>query len=179
MLMSKVKIIVQLKLMLLVIGLFFNTSLSAKEDKGAKRIIALAPHIVEMLFAIGAGDRIVATVEYADFPQAANKIPRIGSYYGIQIEKVVALKPDLIIGWNGGAEIGDLKKLESLGVNITYTQPKNMAQVSRDIIKLGELTGLTQQAETVANNIKNKHTEIKNRYQNKPKVKVFYQIWSD
>ena len=68
-------------------------------EKPKERIVALAPHIVEMLFDIGAGDKIVGTVEYADFPKAALDIPRVGSYHGMQIEKLLALNPDLVIVW--------------------------------------------------------------------------------
>ena len=74
-----------------------NQSQSASQPDAqhkVQRIVALAPHIVENLFAIGAGDKIVGTVEYADYPEQALEISRIGGYHGFQLEKLLALKPD-------------------------------------------------------------------------------------
>lgn len=149
------------------------------QAKDAKRIIALSPHSVEMLFAIGAGDRIVGTVEYADYPQAALKIPRIGSYTGIQIEQVLALKPDLIVAWQSGNKLADLKKMSSLGLNLFYSQPKNIDQISKELIQLGELTGFQENAKKVSNQLIARYKNIKNKYQNLTIVQVFYQLWHD
>jgi ABC-type Fe3+-hydroxamate transport system substrate-binding protein len=149
------------------------------EHKPAERIIALSPHAVEMLFAIGAGDRIVGTVEYADYPEAALKIPRIGNYTGIQLEQVVAMEPDLIVAWKSGNKITDLKKLESLGFNMFYTQPKNIPQIGKDIQRLGELTGLQNKAHKVTQALNQSYQAIKNKYKDTAKVDVFYQLWHD
>lgn len=159
-----------------VIALIANGQLYAKP---AKRIIALSPHAVEMLFAIGAGERIVGTVEYADYPQAALKIPRVGNFTGIQIERVIELQPDLIVGWKSGNQPADLKKLKSLGFNLFYTHPQTISEISDDLIKLGQLTGLQEQARLAADNVNKHHIEIKQKYINKAKVKVFYQLWHD
>ncbi|TQV89871.1 cobalamin-binding protein [Aliikangiella coralliicola] len=132
-----------------------------------------------MLYAIGVGDRIVGTVEYADFPKDALKIRRIGSYTGIQIEQVVALKPDLIVAWKSGNKLADLNKLESLGLNIYYTHPKKMDEISRDLIVLGKKVGAEKKAQQVAEQITKKYDEIKSRYKDKKKVKVFYQLWHE
>ena len=85
-----------------------NKSVSARP---AMRIVALSPHAVEMLFAIGAGEQIVATTDYADFPEAAKAIPRIGGYYGIQIERVIELNPDLVVVWDTGNRSEDIEQL--------------------------------------------------------------------
>ena len=95
------------------------TASQAEISAPAQRIIALSPSTVEQLFAIGAGDRIVGTVEYADYPEAAKKIRRIGNYAGIQIEQALALKPDLVIAWKGGNKQADIDKLKALGVKLT------------------------------------------------------------
>ena len=161
------------------IGLFLlSISLFSIADS-AQKIIALSPHAVEMLYAIGAGDRIVATVEYADFPEAAKSIPRIGSYAGIQIERVVELQPDLIVAWRGGNKLADLNKLESLGFKIVYTLPKKIPEIATDIIRLGELTGLELGAKKVADNILDQYRSIKARYADKKSVRVFYQFYHD
>jgi vitamin B12 transport system substrate-binding protein len=145
----------------------------------AKRIIALSPHAVEMLYAIGAGDRIVATVEYADYPSEALDIPRIGSYAGLQIERVVEFQPDLIVAWKSGNKLADLNKLKSLGLNLVYTLPKTVSEIADDLIRLGELTGNQAQARQVAQDILAEYQRIKSRYAGKEKVRVFYQLWHD
>ncbi len=161
----------------LIIGLlFFGISVAAKP---AQRIIALSPHAVELLYAIGAGDRIVGTVEYADYPEQAKQIPRIGNYTGIQLERVLELKPDLIIAWRTGNKDSDLKKMESLGLNLFYTHPQTIREISRDLKKLGELTGLTESANKVIDELEQKYHTITTRYKTKVPVKVFYQMWHD
>ncbi len=169
-----------------VISLLFMTSLTLlsstslkAEVEYAKRIIALSPHSVEMLFAIGAGDRIVGTVEYADYPEEALNIPRIGSYTGVQIEQVLALKPDLIIAWQSGNKLTDLKKMRSLSLKLFYSQPKDINQISEELIQLGKLTGLQDNAQKVANTVIKRYQSIKDIYQNKAPVNVFYQLWHD
>jgi len=151
--------------------------IQAKEHKVVQRIIALSPSSVEQLFAIGAGDRIVATVEYADYPEAAKVIPRIGNYSGIQIERVIELKPDLVIAWKGGNKSADLDKLRSLGIRVYQSQTNNIEQISHDLKELGRLTGLSENAEMVIAKMERKYREIKLRYLKKAPVKVFYQLW--
>ncbi len=161
------------------IALFSSFNIQAKETKVAQRIIALSPHAVEMLYAIGAGDKIVGTVEYADYPKAALNILRIGNYNGIQIEQVLKLKPDLIVAWKGGNKGADLDKIESLGLKIVYSQPENISEISLDLRKLGQLTGQQQQAESVIEEFDRRYKRIREHYQKLSMVDVFYQLWHD
>jgi len=155
-------------------------SLAADEISSAKqKIIALSPHTVELLYAIGAGDRIIATVEFADYPEDAKSIPIIGNYNGLQIERIVELQPDLIVAWKSGNKSTDLRKIESLGFNIYYSQPQNISEISHEIIELGKLTHLEKNAEALALSLNKKHLIIKQRYTKKSSVKVFYQLWHD
>ena len=80
--------------------------------KPAKRIISLAPHITESLFAAGAGDKIVGAVSYSDYPEAAKKIPRVGGYPTADMEKIISLKPDLVIAWPQGNNLKQVDKLK-------------------------------------------------------------------
>ena len=144
----------------------------------AKRIIALSPHGVEMLFAIGAGDSIVATTDYADFPAAAKSIPSIGGYYGIQIERVIELNPDLVLVWQSGNKIEDINQLRDLGFTVVNSDPKSLADVATDIELLGKLTGHSGKAKQVADDYRQQLADITLQNQTKPAVKVFYQLWS-
>jgi vitamin B12 transport system substrate-binding protein len=144
----------------------------------AKRIIALSPHGVEMLFAIGAGDSIVATTDYADFPAAAKNIPSIGGYYGIQIERVIELNPDLVLVWQSGNKMEDINQLRDLGFTVVNSDPKSLADVATDIELLGKLTGHSGKAKQVADDYRQQLADITLQNQTKPAVKVFYQLWS-
>ncbi|RPA30969.1 cobalamin-binding protein [Shewanella frigidimarina] len=156
-----------------------STASDDLQDKPhAKRIIALSPHGVEMLFAIGAGDSIVATTDYADFPAAAKNIPSIGGYYGIQIERVIELNPDLVLVWQSGNKIEDINQLRDLGFTVVNSDPKSLADVATDIELLGKLTGHSVKAKQVADDYRQQLADITLQNQTKPAVKVFYQLWS-
>jgi len=167
-------------LFVLLFGLLFTSfsgAVTLKSQPKPQRIVALAPHIVEMLFDIGAGDQIVGTVEYADFPDAALKIPRIGGYHGIQIEKVLALKPDLVIVWQSGNKASDIEQMEKMGLNIIYSHPKKIADVAQELRKLGKYTGHEAQAEEVAEGYLQRLKKLRQQYANIAPLKVFYQLW--
>ncbi len=161
-------------LLLILLTFSFNS-----QAKNAQRIIALSPHSVEMLYAIGAGDRIIATVEHSDYPSQAKSILRIGNYTGIQIEKVLQLEPDLVVVWRSGNKAADLEKLKSLGLKTYNSQPKDISQISDDLRNLGKLTGLEYNAQIVIDKLNREYQQLKNKYQNKQPVSVFYQMWHD
>ena len=142
------------------------------------KIIALAPHIVEMLFDIGAGEQVIATTEYADYPLAAQKIPRIGSSMRIQLERVIELQPDLIIAWESGSPSDDLARLKQLGFNIVYSQPDSFAEVAQELRLFGKLSGHSEQAERVATQFLANLDSIKKQYGNKKPLTGFYEVWS-
>ena len=143
----------------------------------AKRIITLAPHIVEQLFAIGAGDRIVGTVSYSDYPEAAKEIPVIGGYNLFDLETIIALKPDLVIGWLSGNSAAQLEQLKSLGITIFLDEPQKIADVANNIERLGVITGTSRRAIEVANQFRDGFRQLAERYRSKRGVTLFYQLW--
>lgn len=151
---------------------------SAAALADAQRIVALSPHAVEMLYAIGAGDRILATTDHADYPDAARHIPRIGGYHGIQLEKLLALNPDLVVVWGGGNRPEDIDKMRELGLKLYNSDPKTLESVADEMEELGQLTGLEQQAKLQAQQIRDQLTAQRQSHANKAQVKVFYQLWS-
>ena len=96
-----------------------DTGVVVRLAQPARRIVSLAPHVTESLFAIGAGERIVATVDYSDYPAAAQKLPRVGGYSRLDLEAIAAVKPDLIIGWASGNAPAHIDKLRALGFPTT------------------------------------------------------------
>lgn len=144
--------------------------------KPAQRIVALSPHIVETLFAAGAGTKIVGTVEYSDYPAAAKAIPRIGNYASFDLESLASLKPDLVIGWETGNSPGAIDKIKRLGIPVYLSQSNTVAQVAVEIDKFGQLAGTEQTAKPAAQAFRSKLASLQQKYGKRPVVPVFYQI---
>lgn len=143
-----------------------------------QRIIALAPHIVESLYAIGAGDQIIGTTAHADYPEAAKDLTVVGNYARLQIEKIVQLQPDMIIAWKTGNPSDDLARLQKHQLKVIYSDPQTLEGVGKELIMLGKLTGREKTAKTLANEYLTRLENIKQNYANKQKVRVFYELWS-
>jgi len=143
----------------------------------AQRIVTLAPHATELVFAAGAGERIVGTVSYSDYPAAASAIPRIGSNSQIDIERLVALKPDLLVVWLHGNAAAQLEKLRSLGIPLFYSEPQHLRDIPDAVLRLGRLTGTEQQAQTTASGLRAQLAALDTRYRARPPVRLFYQVW--
>lgn len=143
----------------------------------AKRVIALAPHIVENIFVIGAGPRIVGVVSHSDFPDEAKNLPIVGGYQGISLEQIVALKPDLVVAWPSGNGRQWIESIERLGIPVYADEPHTLKGVSRSLSNLGQLTGKTKEANQAIAQFESKISLLKKEYSNKSAVSVFYQIW--
>ena len=143
----------------------------------AKRIITLAPHAAESLYAAGAGDKLVGTVDYSDYPPAAQKVPRVGGYSRIDLEAVAALKPDLVIAWESGNSMIQVDKLKSLGLAVYVFQPNQMEEIAGQLERLGQLAGSEATAHAVAEQFRQRLEKLRAANAGKPKVRVFYQIW--
>lgn len=143
----------------------------------AERIIALAPHLVENLYSIGAGDKIVGTIDYADYPAEALTIPRVGSFHGLNFEQIVALKPDLILAWHSGTAAADIAKLQRLGLPVVVSQVDTLADVASHLRQLGELTGLHASANQQAQRYLQQLTALQQQYQNAAAIAAFYELW--
>ena len=149
-----------------------------QSEAKAQRIVALSPHAVEMLYAIGAGDNIVATTDHADYPEAARQIPRIGGYHGIQLEKLLALNPDLVVVWGSGNRPEDIDKMTQLGLKLYNSDPKTLESVADELEELGELTGHSRQAAAQAKQLRNELARQTQAHANAKPISVFYQLWS-
>ena len=143
----------------------------------ARRIITLAPHATEMLYAAGAGDRLVGTVEYSDFPPAAKKVPRVGSYDRFDLEAISALKPDLVIAWETGNPAAPVEKMRALGLTVYSSQPNRMDDVATQLIRFGQLAGSEATANAAAAAFRQRLAQLRTDHAGKPPVRVFYQIW--
>jgi len=142
------------------------------------RVIALAPHIVEMLFDVGAGEQIIGTTGFADYPKQAEDIPRVGNYVRLQIEKVIELQPDIIFAWKSGNPSDDLERLSKLGFNIVYSQPNSFADIAKEMRQFAQLTGHKAQGDIVAAQFLQDLAKLEQQYHDKTPVNLFYELWS-
>lgn len=143
----------------------------------AQRIISLAPDITENLFAIGAGDQLVGVISGSDYPTPAKNILPVGSYLGLDIEKILALKPHLIVSW-GTNFSKQLQLLKNWGIPIYITNPRRLEDIPRTLINLGCLSGHELKASAVAESYLQRLKDLSARYQSQQQVSVFYQIGS-
>lgn len=143
----------------------------------AQRIIALAPSITELVYAAGAGGRLVGVARYSDYPAAAKDIQHIGDASRIDLERVLSLKPDLIIGWISGNQAADIERLEQLGFTIHMVEPATLAAIPRLLRVIGTLAGTSASAQGAADEFERGVAALRERYRAHAEVRVFYEIW--
>ena len=148
-------------------------------NKTPKRIVSLAPSNTEILFALGLGNNVVGVTDYCDYPPEAKKKPKIGGYSTVNIEKVLALNPDLVVAaYGNGAETIEI--LRGYGIRVVALNPKNLSDVMRDIMLLGKITGREENATRLVEMMKKKIDEVKRRAANiSSKPEVAHVLWND
>lgn len=142
----------------------------------ARRIVALAPHITEQLFAAGAGERIVGTTDYADHPPAARAIPRVARAHSIDLERLAALQPDLIVVWGSGFPPTLLEALRRIGPPVYINEPGALDSIASSMQRLGRLAA-GPEAEAAAQAFRDRIAELRTRHAGRTSVRVFYQVW--
>lgn len=143
----------------------------------AQRIVTLAPSLAELVFAAGAGEKLVGVARYTDFPPAARGIPQVGDAARVDFERIVALKPDLILAWKSGNPPGDVARLESLGYPAYVSEPARLADIPRLLRAIGALAATGRVAERASSEYTKKINELRKEYGTRTRLRVFYQIW--
>lgn len=143
----------------------------------ASRIVSLAPHLTELVYAAGGGARLVGAVEYSDFPPPARELPRVGSDAHINLESVLALRPDLIVAWPNPGSVRAIDRLAGLGLPVFRSEPRELEDIATTLERLGVLGGTAAEARRAAQAFRAKKAELEKRYAGRPKVRVFYQVW--
>jgi iron complex transport system substrate-binding protein len=143
----------------------------------ARRIVSLAPGVTEMLFTAGAGAAVIATVEYSDDPPAARRVPRIGDAAAIDMERVVALHPDVVIVWPGGGNPAQIAQVERIGVPVYRERVDAFSEFPDSLRRLGALAGTAAAAERAARALEARLHELSGRYGTGQPVSALLQIW--
>lgn len=173
----------------LLLGIFLSldahAAIAVRDDTGrtvelaqpARRIVSLAPHVTELLYAAGAGAFVVGAVDYSDYPEAAKKLPRVGSGGALDVEAILAQRPDLVVGWQNGNPVAVLDKLQALGVPLFRSEPRTLEDVAVDLRALGQLAGTESVADAASKDYLASLQRLRVRYAGQTPVAVFYQIW--
>lgn len=146
-------------------------------DSPAARIVSLSPHLTELAYAAGAGDKLVAVARYSDYPPAARSLPQVGDASLVDRERVLALEPDLVLAWKSGNSPADVASLERLGLHVHVSEAARLDDVPRLLRAIGELAGTAQTAERRAAEFEREIGRLRERYAARPPLRVFYQIW--
>ena len=147
-------------------------------EKPARRIVSLAPHITESLFAVGAGEKIIATVSYSDYPAAAETIPRIGAYDRINRESLIALEPDLVVAWVSGNGLAVIEHLRKLGLPVYATEPRRLDDIPDTLRALARLAGTDKNGNRAATDFETRLSALRRNDARENPVTVFYQVWN-
>jgi len=148
-------------------------------EKPATRVVSLAPHLTEVVYAAGAGEQLVGAVSYSDYPEEARAIPRVGSYDSVSYETLLSLKPDLVLAWHEGNGEDVVTRLRSLGLNVYVSEPRALEDVAESLRVVGVLTGNEQAANAAASRFMQQLNALRETYSSREPVTVYYQIWNE
>jgi len=143
----------------------------------ASRIVSLAPHLTELVYAAGGGSRMVGAVEYSDYPPQAQELPRVGSDAHINLESVLALRPDLIVAWPNAGSVRAIDRLAELGLPVFRSEPRALEDIATTLERLGRLAGTSAEAARAARAFRARKADLEKRYSGRPKLRVFYEVW--
>jgi iron complex transport system substrate-binding protein len=162
-----------------------HAAITVTDDNGAtvtlaapaQRVVSLAPHVTELIYAAGGGARLVGAVSYSDYPPEARQIPRVGDNKALDLERIAALNPDLIVVWRHGNAQAQLERLRELHIPLFFSEPHQLDDVAQTLTRLGTLLGTSDIADAAAGHYRQDIANLRARYANRPPVSVFYQVW--
>ena len=142
----------------------------------ATRLITLSPHLAELVFAAGAGSHLIATVEYSEYPEAAAQAPRIGDAFRIDIERIVSLKPDLVIAWDSGNPRQAIEQLRALNLPVWTVEIRELAEIATVIESIGNASAEEAHAGAAAAGFRRRMEILTRAYDSRPPLDYFYQV---
>jgi iron complex transport system substrate-binding protein len=143
------------------------------------RIVSLAPSLTELAYDAGAGARLVGTSAYSDYPAAARKLPQVGDAFHIDIERLVALKPTVVLAWASSDPPDLIAKLRGLGFKVAVFEPRALSDIAANLRRIGRLAGTDARANQAARAFEQRLKDLRQDYANRSPVRVFYEISSD
>ncbi|WP_240161067.1 cobalamin-binding protein [Burkholderia sp. Ax-1719] len=169
----------------LTIDIAHAAPVSAIDDNGdtitlaapAQRVVSLAPHVTELIYAAGGGAKLVGAVSYSDYPPEAKAVPRVGDNRALDLERIAALKPDLIVVWRHGNAQQQLDRLRELHIPLFFSEPHRLDDVATSLTRLGALLGTEPAAQAAASAYRGQIAQLRATYAQRAPVNVFYEVW--
>jgi len=143
-----------------------------------RRVISLAPNLTEIVFAVGAGDRLVGVSDYSDYPEAARALPRVGGL-DASAERVVSFSPDLVLATSEGNAKGPVRALEAVGVPVLVVPGSSLDDVLAGIRLIARGLGRERHGESVAQSLERRREGVRERSTARPHPRAMLLIWPD
>ncbi len=143
----------------------------------ALRVVALAPHLTELVFAAGAGERLVGVIRYSDYPAAVRALPVVGDAFALNLERIAQLRPDLVLVWHSGIAQRQREQLQALGLPVYDSEIRSVDGIASTLQRLGILLGTSAAASAAQAALQANWSALQARYRQRPPVRVFYQLW--
>ena len=156
--------------------LVLAAQVSAAESVARLRIVSLAPNVTELAYAAGAGGTLVGTVEYSDYPAAARELPRVGDAWRVDVERVLALRPDLVLSWASGTPEDTVARLRSMGLHVVPIETFRLADVSAALRTIGQIAGTVQVADAAARRYEDAVRSLRASHADVRRLSVFIEI---
>jgi iron complex transport system substrate-binding protein len=141
-----------------------------------QRIISLAPNLTELAYAAGMGSHMVAVTAYSDYPQQAKQLPQVGDAFRLDWERLVALKPDLVLAWGSGLSSRDRATFEKLKLKVLVLEPRRLDDIPKALRLLGRIVGNETVAEAAAHAFVQQLDTLRRQYAGRTKVRAYFQI---
>ena len=141
-----------------------------------ERIVTLAPSITEIVFYLGLGDRVAGVTRFSDYPPEAGLKPKVGAFTDLNVERIITLAPDLVLGTKNGNRPGAVRLMEGAGLTVFILDTKDLEGVLTTLVTVGRLGGIADTARRMAGELEQRVDHIRRKVRSEPKPKVFFQV---
>ena len=145
-------------------------------EKPAERVVTLSPHLAELAYAAGAGDTLLATVEYSSYPDDAAALPRVGDAFRLDLETIITLRPDLVIAWDSGNPKAAIEQMNALGLAVWTIEIREPEEIGHALAEIGRATGNESRAKKAAQSFVHRLGQLEKRYASARPLRYFYQV---
>ena len=159
-----------------VLAVACETQTPEQSGETAARVVTLAPHLAELMFAIGAGDIVVGVSAWSDYPEGVRTLPVIGDAFTVDHEQLALLDPDLLLAWESGMPAHTVDELRAAGYRVEVIRTHGVEDVALAMLRLGELTDHQRQAGRAADSYRAQLVSLASHFTGMERIRVFYQV---
>ena len=149
---------------------------SSPAPTSVERIVSLAPNLTELIYTVGAGDKLVGVSAWSDYPKEVLDLPVMGDAFTVDQERLALAKPDLLLVWESGTPAHVVDELRAIGYNVATIRTRDLDDVAEALLTIGELTGHNDEAAAAAAEYRGELQSLRDQYQNRLSIRVFYQV---